>query len=57
MAYASGEQSASALIFLYTILAAAVCAGNQSWANVFWVVCHLLIVNTWAQPGGFILTQ
>ena len=47
MTYASGEQSASALIFLYTILAAAVCAGNQSWANVFWVVCHLLIVNTW----------
>jgi len=47
MAYASGEQSASALIFLYTILATAVFAGNQSWANVFWVMCHLLIVNTW----------
>lgn len=47
MAYTSGEQSARALILLYTILVTTVFAGNQYWASVFWVLCHLLIVNTW----------
>ena len=51
MAYTSGEQSAPALILLYTRLVTTVFAGNQSWASVFWVLCHLMIVNTWKRQS------
>lgn len=46
MAYTSGDQSTSAFMFVFTILKTIVFGANQPWVNVFWVMCHLLIVIT-----------